>query len=248
MTSRPEYIPRDIFTHEGTRRRINFEIKKLIDERYKIGFDDIRDKVLYVTEPNDAVTHKINISDNYPFEGIILNGIKQNNCPSEFIISILTLIRPTNQNILVYSHHKPILVPKDHFMYGVFEEVVKDSGFDIKNYNVYTLDIKGNPHILADGFAPEFINKYASEPTFDFVFMPDCGGLWYTLQEHDFNGFGPIIGLIESVLKIVKTGGKLVISKFIRPGLFEAVLTHFPTSKPLKFNNFNDVILEIVKN
>lgn len=155
--------------------------------------------------------------------------------------------QPANQNILVYSHPKPILKPKDHFMYDIFDKVVKDSGSEIKNYNIYTLDIRDNPHILTDGFAPEFINKYVSEPPFDYVFMPDCGGPWYRLQDPDFKGFSPIIELIDLVLKIVKPGGKLVIGKFIKPGLFEAVLAYFPTSKSLKFDNFNDAILEIIK-
>ncbi len=248
MISRPEFIPSDIFPHAGTTRRLNMEIKKLIDEGFNVRIDDIKEKVLYITEPDNSVTHKINISDNYPFEGIILNGVQQNNNPSLLIVNILNQIKPSDQNILVYSHPKPILEPKDHFMYGIFEEVVKDSGSDIKNYNLYTLDISGSPHIKADGFSPEFINKYSSNPPFDFVFMPDCGGPWYRLQDRDFQGFEPLIKLIESVLQIVKSGGKLVISKFIRPGLFEAVLEYFPTSKPLKFNDYNDLILEIKKN
>ncbi len=247
MNLKPEFIPNNIFSHSGTTRRLNIEIKKLIGSGFNIGFDSIRDKVLYVTEPDNSVTHKINISDNYPFEGIILNDIKQNNCPTETILNMLTQINSSNSNILVYSHPKPILVSTDHFMYEIFESVVKESGSDIKNYNVYTLDIIGNPNIKADGFGQEFINKYSTNPAFDFVFMPDCAGPWYRLQGPDFLGFEPIIKLIDDVLKIVKPGGKLVISKFIKPGLFEAVLTHFPTSKIGNFNDWFDTILEIVK-
>ena len=248
MNKKTNYIPIGIFPHAGTIRRLDMEIHKLIEADYKVDLTDISSKTIRVSEPDNSTTHNIEIPDNYPFEGIILNGVHQNNNPSVLILNILTLIRPVNQNILVYSHPKPILVPKDHFMYEIFESVVKDSGSEIKNYNLYTLDISGNPHIMADGFSPEFINKYASNPAFDIVFMPDCGGAWYRLQDPDFQGFEPIFELIDNVLKIVKPNGKLVISKFIRAGLFEAVLAHYPTSKALQFDNFNDTILEISKN
>ncbi len=245
MNTKPEYIPKGIFPHGGTFRRLNFEIDDLVKAGYKVNLDEIHSKKLYVEEPDNGVTHTIEISDLYPFVNVVLNNIQQTNNPSQKIIKLFELIDWKENNILVYSHPKKITIPKDHFMYEIFEQVVNQN--NITDYKLYTLDISGTPDILFDGFGTQFISRYSVNPTFNIVFMPDCAGPWFELQ-NNFVVYEPIFELIDNVLKIVKSGGKLVISKFVMDGLFEAVLAHYPNSTVLKFNDFNDKILEITRN
>ena len=54
------------------------------------------------------------------------------------------------------------------------------------------------------------------EARYDIIFLPDCGGAWYDTQAK--GGFKPddLLPLIQPSLYMLKPGGYLFVSKFIR--------------------------------
>jgi hypothetical protein len=71
-------------------------------------------------------------------------------------------------------------------------------------------------HNIADGFNVDnmdsFINTHLDK--YDMVFMPDCGGPWFTaLQSVDPPA--ELANIINNVMKIIKKGGWLFIGKLI---------------------------------
>lgn len=94
---------------------------------------------------------------------------------------------------------------------------------------IETIDLFPGANYKIDGFSDEFIN--ANLERYDLVFIPDCGGLWYELQEEYIIEKGKIINkfteeeinnnlslLIEyilKVLKLVKNNGIIAFSKIL---------------------------------
>jgi SAM-dependent methyltransferase len=118
----------------------------------------------------------------------------------------------SNSKMLVYCHPQIIHQKADHFLYSFFSETISNHGFNIDNLSIDTVDVLPGGTIQADAFTSNFSQSHIDE--FDFVFLPDCGGPWFDLQSTpvDANKLKP---LISEVLKIVKPGGKLVLSKFL---------------------------------
>jgi hypothetical protein len=76
-----------------------------------------------------------------------------------------------------------------------------------------TVDITGKPDYQTDGFSSEFITEHKNE--FDIVMLPDCGGRWWEISKSgdDIDQSILLYSLIESLMNIVKPGGKLYLSK-----------------------------------
>ncbi len=78
-----------------------------------------------------------------------------------------------------------------------------------------TVDISGSPDYIIDGFSSEFISQHQNE--FDIVMLPDCAGRWWDIIKLDDDTEKSILlfSLIESIMSIVKPGGRLYLSKLV---------------------------------
>lgn len=106
-----------------------------------------------------------------------------------------------------------------------------------------TVDIVGSPDHIQDAFSNDFILQNINK--FDIVILPDCSGLWWEIlnikntEEQSI----ALYSLIENIMKMVKQGGRLYISKIhlfsdrvldILNKLPNITLTHFgKTAKKL---------------
>lgn len=188
------------------------------------------------------------IPENYPFSNITLYDVEQPLIDiKSTIFQTIKKIPNDGYNILVYCHPRRINKPDDHFMYEYIDrEINKDD-----NFNIYTIDVNKDgemfPDILGDGFGDSFINRYSNNPVFDIVFLPDCGGLWFDLQNNENSSFDEIIDLINKMLGLVKPGGKLLLSKFIKEGLYDEILNIIPNAEDISIPEKGKVI-KITKN
>ena len=99
-----------------------------------------------------------------------------------------------------------------HWQHKYMEYVIKQRNTNNKPIIVETLDPSSSSLNYAthkiDGFNDEAIDKLKNQ--YDLVFLPDCGGPWFT----DFLNLHKVpIPLIKLVLNIVKKEGFLYASK-----------------------------------
>jgi len=228
----------------GVSKRLKNELKKLRENGYTIDYSQIQSKKLILTDIDGSIV-EITIPMDFPFHNITLYKIQQKiNTPLSFIVDLIAKIPYTKPNVLVYCH--PYKIDKEgHYLYNLIQKSIKESG--LVECSIYTLDISGDPNILADGFSDEFINRYSINPSFDIVFLLDCAGPWEKLQKPEFYNFDAICVLIDKVLKIVKQNGKLIISKIIAPELYEKLLSHYSNSIPFISEESLDKVIQINK-
>ncbi len=228
----------------GVIRRLNIEIGKFESLGYIVELGERDLNIIYVTHPSSGIRNKIKITEAFPQQKRIINN-KLVDIPAivflaDYFSSNIKMIPREQSNILVYCHGKPILKPSDHHAYYSIEKAIRESG--IEDPHIYTLDIVENPDLLEDGFDDEFLTRYSSNPLFDIVFMPDCSGPWWELQTSKFRGFEPLLQIIDKILSIIRPNGKLIISKLVKAGLYEAIMTHYTgNSKPFELVETPDI-------
>lgn len=229
-------------------KRINMDIESI--NKIK-GVNEIKfNKETSVIEIfyNEYV-YKFELSEFYPFRA---PKIYRNNNEINIIslineysasttISILFNLQIDRDNskykILIFCHPYIIKAKKinnikntNHFLNKDIIILSKELGIkEADPLIIETIDLFAGANYKIDGFSDEFIN--ANLERYDLVFIPDCGGLWYKLQEEYIIEKGKIINkfteeeinnnlslLIEyilKVLKLVKNNGIIAFSKIL---------------------------------
>lgn len=122
---------------------------------------------------------------------------------------------------LVYCHTRDVdYASRPHFMLDDMKHVMGD---DFNRAYFETVDVMANdlafpassPTYVADGFDDTFLSRHENE--YDYVFIPDCAGVWWTAQ---MEGSSLVVGeklsdIVLSVSRIVKRRGTLFFSKII---------------------------------
>jgi len=89
------------------------------------------------------------------------------------------------KNILVYCHPKKITMENNnHWMMEIFKEIINDN-YPHDQINFDTIDILPGGTIQDNVFSPNFINEHLNK--YDGIFIPDCAGPWYYLQNNNFS-------------------------------------------------------------
>jgi hypothetical protein len=121
-------------------------------------------------------------------------------------------IDATNKNMLVYCHDRPV---ETHFALPGLLRLAE--GHSIERDNIFTVDIRGEPDIVANGFSEDFLERHTS--MFDVVVMPDCDGPWMAVVQMEVglmsleSRMAFLKKLFDAVFSVVKPGGTLVVSK-----------------------------------
>jgi len=182
----------------------------------------------YITEGPDAnmtftvskadKTYIISIPELYPFKPPSINGINGKSLIDNYEprVTIYQLIEKYNDilkleepkpKILIYCHPRPA---DDHWQKEIMTQIV--AKYDDDKYDEatkITIDTLPGGTITADGFSDSFINN---NPFFDYVFLPDCGGVWFEYQRD--NKQAELSELILKLTTLLKPGGVLVLGKF----------------------------------
>lgn len=140
------------------------------------------------------------------------------------------------RNILVACHNRQWLDEIPHWQkYFIETESKKIYPNDEIEYK--TIDVLGNADI------PNIdIFKYKPDNKIDILFLPDCGGLWYELQESKQTTFINYKQLITFLLEnIVKVGGYLYVSKFLDKNVLKLLHMLFNT-KHIDYYDENGII------
>jgi hypothetical protein len=238
------------YSSQGTKKRIFAEIKKLEEKGYDVDLSQIDSKKIIVSDANNNRLY-VEINDGYPFKPIKVFLVNQQVNPGITIEKYISeLPKSSNTNVLVYCHpYKYDSSENKHFLSDVIEQVILESR--LSEPSIYTLDIQREPNILADGFSEDFLGYFSnSNPTFDLVFMFDCSGPWSHYQgfnKENLEDKDKIIELINNVLRIVKSGGKLIISKILSVELYNLILTSIPNSIPFISEHLLDRSIVITK-
>jgi SAM-dependent methyltransferase len=228
-----------------TAGRIIGEIRFLEkNNNYSVDLSQINLNKILVSDVNNGNTLHVEITDGYPFNPIKFFSVNRPIDVGKKILNYVNeLPKYSNKNVLVYCHPYKYEKSGDnkHWLSESIEKTISD--FQLDKPNIYTIDIKGEPNILADGFGEEFINYFSTpKPTFDIVYLFDCDGLWAEYQGFNENKIinnEKIIELINNVLKIVKSGGKLIISKILTDELYELILSSIPNSGPYELEQLD---------
>jgi hypothetical protein len=108
-----------------------------------------------------------------------------------------------------------------------------------------TVDIRGTPDYITDGFSSEFISQHQNE--FDIVLLPDCDGRWWDIINSGDDTEKSILlySLIENLMTIIKPRGKLYLSKLV---FSEKVLKDLVSRlRQFKINRLAKHLIEIIK-
>jgi hypothetical protein len=223
-----KYLSKNINYGGGYPKVIHGYKNKLKDKITFVLFDDGDSELILYDVKDTKFENKIymTISVSFPFGGFTLNGINYNFDPPPNFDKLYQLIVNNNfftryidiknnkiANALIYCHPRKWEDKEPHYWKSSIENIVTNNITNPSNVTFLTLDNKpnGKQDFIADGFGDLFINN--NENKFDYVFLPDCGGLWYELQiDKKMQEF---INLIIKVLKIVRNGGLLVLSKIL---------------------------------
>lgn len=116
---------------------------------------------------------------------------------------------------LVYCHTRPVRGEEaPHWQYEhVFVPVTQERFGDreVKWDTVDPLDATWNKATFkVDGFADKFLNEHSAE--YDIVFLPDCGGTWWSAQKSSASEFA---GVVRRVMRVLKPGGFLYGGKWV---------------------------------
>ena len=198
------------------------ELQFLEEKNYSVDLSEIESesesKKIIITDTNN---HKLSIEIDkfYPFKQIKVFGKLQEQIkPSDNIVDYIP--NSSDKNVLIYCH--PRKYEDGHYSSDVVDKVILESM--LSKPLIYTVDIQGQPNIFADGFGEEFLSYFSNpNPIFDIVFMFDCDGPWSYFQGFNDNkkeDINKIIELINNVLRIIKPGGKLIISKILSKELY----------------------------
>ena len=103
-----------------------------------------------------------------------------------------------------------------------------------------TIDVFEGGRIWYDGFSDYFLESALE--FYDTVFIPDCGGNWYTLQDVDINP-KEFISLIEKIKIIVKPTGSLWISKIFSDEM-KLTLEHYYKRKFITYQDPDESVIQ----
>uniref|UniRef100_A0A6C0BCQ4 Uncharacterized protein n=1 Tax=viral metagenome TaxID=1070528 RepID=A0A6C0BCQ4_9ZZZZ len=120
---------------------------------------------------------------------------------------------------LILCHPRKVSVENGRLTnhwYG--DMVIYDINFS--GVNMSTVDIIGDPNILANCFSQKFWSSHLKE--YSVLIAPDSGGLWYKFQEdHEEIGFKI---LLEGILTMMSDNCHVILDKFIYPKFREIAL------------------------
>lgn len=125
-------------------------------------------------------------------------------------------------NVLVFCHPKLINLDGGHWNLDCFIKTIDvfinntyGNQYDPSQHNVIfkTVDIKRGGNYVGDGFSRDFCTKYQGQ--FDIVYLPDCGGQWFQLQED--GNYEQFIELLNNITLLINSNGIIWLSKFIYP-------------------------------
>jgi hypothetical protein len=229
-------------------RRVTLDI----DSIYKIAGVN---KIIFNQETSEIEIfykediYKFELPKLYPFEPvkfyrnnneINLISLINNHSPSITLIQLFNFqIDRDNSKykILIFCHPYIIKEKKinniknnHHFLNKDIIILCKELGIkETDSLIIDTIDLLPGAVYRNNGFSDEFINGNLGR--YDFVFIPDCGGLWYQLQEkslfeggkeiYKFNkreieyNLTLLIDHILKVLKLVKNNGIIAFSKIL---------------------------------
>ena len=196
-------------------KRANKEMKELIKKDYITEGPDAN---MTFTVSKADKTYIISIPELYPFKPPSINGINGKSLIDNYEprVTIYQLIEKYNDilkleepkpKILIYCHPRPA---DDHWQKEIMTQIV--AKYDDDKYDEatkITIDTLPGGTITADGFSDSFINN---NPFFDYVFLPDCGGVWFEYQRD--NKQDELSELILKLTTLLKPGGVLVLGKF----------------------------------
>lgn len=212
---------------EKIQRRLEKEIeqlKQLFGTIIEHSFDY---KQIIVTTPKNNFI--LDIPDNYPFVKpvVTLNGAVLTTLEWTAATKLINIVSSYEKydkyNVIVFCHPKLIKKNDDHFLYPFFEKMIAKDGHNINTTWLQTIDILPGGSTQADGFNPDFIKKHQNE--YDIVFVPDCGGLWFEYQKD--KEVQKIFDLTDNLLRLIKPGGKLYLSKFLYPEIQQSAIDNF---------------------
>jgi hypothetical protein len=220
-------------THKENIRIIN-EIRKLSSEIYKEIIYNKDELCLTFIRISDNESIKIIFPKTYPFgiPAIYINNriIPVNDwIPTKKFTDYLNF----DKKVLIVAHAFGVfgtfepLTLKNHW-YGssemdYFKKLFLD--YSLKGNPVFeTIDIKPGGTYQQDAFSDKFIESHINN--YDLVMVPDCGGIWYELQnshtgklfltEEEINdNKEKLIEICLNFTKIVKPGGIIQFSKFL---------------------------------
>ena len=116
----------------------------------------------------------------------------------------------------------------DHYLTPVIVQVITDKlhgatfrtvparSADVKYVLLQTADAAAGGDLRADVFSDEFASAHAEE--YDVVFAPDCAGVW--AEAFASGDTEEQVALANKLLRVVKVGGQLVVSKLREPVRF----------------------------
>ena len=147
-------------------------------------------------------------------------------------------------NILVFCHRNLITLSSGkysgHWNLECFLDTIDlfirntyGGSYDPRAHNLIfqTIDVKSGGNYVDDGFSLSFCQRFQGQ--FDLVYLPDCGGQWYHLQEaHNYEEFRH---LLNNVLLLINSHGVIWTSKFIYPE-FKTLVEQFQRQR-LVFNS-----------
>ena len=225
--------------------RIKIELDKLEKNGYQIDLQHFNDKNTIKVEKEKNV-FEIEFKSNYPFDRRVINGFKYLDSNPSFTLE-QNIEQYRKKKILVYCHPRKVDQPPNHFLLDFFRLKLQEQNLQPNDYQFYTIDTQdnGTQNIKEDGFGEDFLNANLNE--FDMVFLPDCGGKWFEVQQKKPFSPDEMIELLRNVLTIVKPGGKLLASKFTVGGLRESLREAFPGTTLMEESRYNTEWIEIPK-
>ena len=171
---------------------------------------------------SDSVTFTILFPINYPLSEpeIFINNEKVSIFNWTHTTNIIDYFNTPNKKVLILCHNKIVLGTFEpltlyNHWYGnnyIFRDLFLEYNLDgIPSFD--TVDIAPGGTYQADAFSDEFINNNINK--YDLIMVPDCGGMWYSLQED--KNYDKLIEICNKLIKMLKPQGIILFSKFIRP-------------------------------
>lgn len=185
--------------------------------------------VILTQKASPGGVYRIEFPSKYPFEA---PKIDYNGTPIPFvwsltdnIVNILDAER-NGQKVLILCHNKHVtgsftpLNLQNHWFgpLNLFSRIFSDYGLK-GNVSFETVDLLPGGNYKGDAFSDDFIATRQNR--YDIVMEPDCGGVWYHLQQdkdsEDENNKNKaeLIRLSLNLGKMVKSGGLIMFSKFL---------------------------------
>lgn len=199
------------------KKRMDMELQLLSDNGFVLENNVPETNYIIISKNN--IKYKIEFPIRYPFQKPIVNNITLDYeyTPRYNLLNIIKYYEPfyTDKiDALIYCHaNKYKDTKKPHWLKEHMEQKImeKKKIQNLDDYIIKTLDIRGEPDYIVDGFNDIVIENNNSR--FEFVFLPDCAGPWYDLQNKD--NIEDFIDLIIKVNTMIKLNGYLFIGKIL---------------------------------